>query len=43
LGILPTLSAYYRFNIKDDGEIAYNALRGPEYLRVLRQPRSMPE
>jgi succinate dehydrogenase/fumarate reductase flavoprotein subunit len=34
--ILPTLSSYYRFNIKDDGEIAYNALRGPEYLRALR-------
>ena len=34
--VLPTLSSYYRFNIKDDGETAYNALRGPEYLRALR-------
>ena len=34
--ILPTLSSYYRFNIKDDGQTAYNALRGPEYLRALR-------
>jgi succinate dehydrogenase/fumarate reductase flavoprotein subunit len=34
--ILPTLSSYYRFNIKDDGQTAYNAVRGPEYLRALR-------
>ncbi|MEI9939002.1 MAG: FAD-binding protein [Pseudomonadota bacterium] len=34
--VLPTLSSYYRFSINDKGEIAYNALRGPEYLRALR-------
>src|SRR6188768_1389467 len=34
--VLPTLSSYYRFNIKDDGQTAYNAVRGPEYLRALR-------
>jgi len=34
--VLPTLSAYYRFNINDKGQTAYNAVRGPEYLRALR-------
>src|SRR6478752_8953330 len=34
--VLPTLSKYYRFNVNDRGQTAYNALRGPEYLRALR-------
>jgi succinate dehydrogenase/fumarate reductase flavoprotein subunit len=34
--VLPTLAKYYRFNINDKGQTAYNALRGPEYLRALR-------
>src|SRR6478735_170532 len=34
--VLPTLARYYRFNINDKGQTAYNALRGPEYLRALR-------
>ncbi|HYP97339.1 MAG TPA: FAD-binding protein [Polyangiaceae bacterium] len=34
--VLPTLAKYYRFNINDRGQTAYNALRGPEYLRALR-------
>jgi succinate dehydrogenase/fumarate reductase flavoprotein subunit len=33
---LPTLSAYYRFDVNDQGKTVYNALRGPEYLRALR-------
>ena len=35
--VLPTLSKYYRFNVNDKGQTAYNALRGPEYLRALRR------
>ena len=35
--VLPTLARYYRFNVNDKGETVYNALRGPEYLRALRQ------
>lgn len=35
--VLPTLSKYYRFSVNDQGQTAYNALRGPEYLRALRQ------
>jgi len=33
---LPTLASYYRFNVNDQGETVYNALRGPEYVRALR-------
>lgn len=34
---LPTLSTYYRFDVNDQGQTVYQALRGPEYLRALRR------
>jgi len=34
---LPTLAPYYRFSVNEKGQTVYNALRGPEYLRGLRQ------
>ncbi len=34
--VLPTLASYYQFSVNDKGETVYNALRGPEYLRALR-------
>lgn len=34
---LPTLSSYYRFDVDDQGQTVYQALRGPEYLRALRR------
>ncbi|PUA19661.1 FAD-binding protein [Glaciimonas sp. PCH181] len=33
---LPTLAAYYQFPVDDKGVTQYRALRGPEYLRALR-------
>ncbi|MDX2270349.1 MAG: FAD-binding protein [Cyanobacteriota bacterium] len=35
--ILPTLASYYPFPVDDQGITQYRALRGPEYLRALRQ------
>jgi succinate dehydrogenase/fumarate reductase flavoprotein subunit len=34
---LPTLSPFYRFDVNEEGQTVYNALRGPEYLRALRR------
>ncbi|MFX8938128.1 hypothetical protein ABTN00_20990, partial [Acinetobacter baumannii] len=34
---LPTLAPYYRFSVDEAGRPQYRALRGPEYLRALRQ------
>lgn len=34
---LPTLAPDYQFGTNDRGEVQYRALRGPEYLRALRQ------
>ena len=33
----PTIASHYRYTQDDDGKIRYHALRGPEYLRALRQ------
>ena len=34
---LPTIASHYRYTQDDNGKIRYHALRGPEYLRALRQ------
>lgn len=34
---LPRLAPHYRFGVDDDGRINYRAVRGPEYMRALRQ------
>lgn len=34
---LPTLAGFYRFPTGEDGETQYRALRGPEYMRALRE------
>lgn len=34
---LPTIKSHYRYTQDDQGKIRYHALRGPEYLRALRQ------
>jgi succinate dehydrogenase/fumarate reductase flavoprotein subunit len=34
---LPTLAPFYKFCVNDAGETVYNAVRGPEYMRALRQ------
>ncbi len=34
---LPTLAPYYKFGVDDDGRVNYRAVRGPEYMRALRQ------
>ncbi|SNT22860.1 MULTISPECIES: FAD-binding protein [unclassified Azospirillum] len=34
---LPTLARYYTFPRDEKGEVQYRALRGPEYMRALRQ------
>jgi L-aspartate oxidase len=34
---LPTLAPHYRFGVDDDGHVNYRAVRGPEYMRALRQ------
>ncbi|MBB2205809.1 FAD-binding protein [Gluconacetobacter takamatsuzukensis] len=34
---LPTIASHYRYVPDDDGRIRHHALRGPEYLRALRQ------
>lgn len=34
---LPTLARYYKFGADDEGRVNYRAVRGPEYMRALRQ------
>ncbi|MET4070781.1 succinate dehydrogenase/fumarate reductase flavoprotein subunit [Bradyrhizobium sp. S3.2.6] len=34
---LPTLARYYKFGTDDEGRVNYRAVRGPEYMRALRQ------
>ncbi|MGO4714326.1 FAD-dependent oxidoreductase [Bradyrhizobium sp. 2TAF24] len=34
---LPTLAPHYRFGVDDNGRTNYRAVRGPEYMRALRQ------
>jgi succinate dehydrogenase/fumarate reductase flavoprotein subunit len=34
---LPGMAPWYRFGVDEAGRIRFNALRGPEYLRALRQ------
>ncbi|MBW5440171.1 FAD-binding protein [Bradyrhizobium canariense] len=34
---LPTLARYYKFGVDDEGRVNYRAVRGPEYMRALRQ------
>nr|WP_228748196.1 FAD-binding protein [Bradyrhizobium sp. BR 10289] len=34
---LPTLAGYYKFGVDDEGRVNYRAVRGPEYMRALRQ------
>ncbi|KJC59937.1 oxidoreductase [Bradyrhizobium sp. LTSPM299] len=34
---LPRLAPYYKFGVDDDGRVNHRAVRGPEYLRALRQ------
>ncbi|MBC9876592.1 FAD-binding protein [Bradyrhizobium sp. INPA01-394B] len=34
---LPTLAGYYKFGADDEGRVNYRAVRGPEYMRALRQ------
>jgi succinate dehydrogenase/fumarate reductase flavoprotein subunit len=34
---LPTLAPFYEFCVNDSGETVYRAVRGPEYMRALRQ------
>jgi len=34
---LPTLARYYTFGADDQGRVNYRAVRGPEYMRALRQ------
>lgn len=34
---LPTLSRFYQFCVNDSGVTVYNSVRGPEYMRALRQ------
>ncbi len=34
---LPTIASHYRYTQDDNGKVRYHALRGPEYLRALRQ------
>jgi succinate dehydrogenase/fumarate reductase flavoprotein subunit len=34
---LPTLAPFYKFCVNDAGETVYGAVRGPEYMRALRQ------
>jgi succinate dehydrogenase/fumarate reductase flavoprotein subunit len=35
--LLPTLERYYKFSVNDRGLEMYGAVRGPEYMRALRQ------
>lgn len=34
---LPTLAGYYKFGVDEEGRVNYRAVRGPEYMRALRQ------
>jgi succinate dehydrogenase/fumarate reductase flavoprotein subunit len=34
---LPTLGRYYKFGVDDEGRVNHRAVRGPEYMRALRQ------
>lgn len=34
---LPTLASHYKFGVDDEGHVNYRAVRGPEYMRALRQ------
>jgi succinate dehydrogenase/fumarate reductase flavoprotein subunit len=34
---LPTLGQFYEFCVNDEGAIVYGSVRGPEYMRALRQ------
>jgi succinate dehydrogenase/fumarate reductase flavoprotein subunit len=34
---LPTLAPHYKFGVDDEGRVNYRAVRGPEYMRALRQ------
>ena len=34
---LPTLARHYKFGADDEGQVNYRAVRGPEYMRALRQ------
>ncbi|MDH2350391.1 FAD-binding protein [Bradyrhizobium sp. SSUT112] len=34
---LPTLARYYKFGVDENGRVNYRAVRGPEYMRALRQ------
>ena len=34
---LPTLARHYKFGADDEGRVNYRAVRGPEYMRALRQ------
>jgi L-aspartate oxidase len=34
---LPTLASHYKFGVDDEGRVNYRAVRGPEYMRALRQ------
>lgn len=34
---LPRLAPHYRFGVDDEGRVNYRAVRGPEYMRALRQ------
>ncbi|OKO92001.1 oxidoreductase [Bradyrhizobium sp. NAS80.1] len=34
---LPTLARYYKFAVDDEGRVNHRAVRGPEYMRALRQ------
>ena len=34
---LPTLAPHYKFGVDDEGRVNHRAVRGPEYMRALRQ------
>jgi len=34
---LPALAPYYKFGVDDEGRVNHRAVRGPEYMRALRQ------
>jgi len=34
---LPTLAPHYKFCVNDEGQTVYGAIRGPEYMRALRE------
>ena len=34
---LPTLAPHYKFGVDDEGRVNFRAVRGPEYMRALRQ------